>query len=94
MRSHGFAAVATDVKIATFEGINAVANAKMQSKALTIQHAYTGQAAQDIGLAYLDERQIRDTWQATMGVLERPWELWVKEVRINPLYVNELDPSR
>ncbi|KAG7286844.1 hypothetical protein NEMBOFW57_009161 [Staphylotrichum longicolle] len=94
MRSHGFAAVATDIKIATFEGINAVANAEIQSKALTMQHAYTGQAAQgENGVAYLNQRQIRDTQQTMLSVVERPWELWVREVKVNPLYVNELDPE-
>jgi hypothetical protein len=95
MRSHGFAAVATDIKLATFEGVNAVTNARIQSEALSIQHAYTGQAAQGgNGIAHLNGRQIRDTRQTMLSTLERPWELWVREVKVNPLYVNELDPGR
>jgi hypothetical protein len=45
MQSHGFAAIATDLKIATYEGIYAVTNARIQADAINLQHAYAGEAA-------------------------------------------------
>ncbi|KAK4038421.1 hypothetical protein C8A01DRAFT_37666 [Parachaetomium inaequale] len=95
MQSHGFTAVATTIEIATYEGIYAVTNAKVQSGALNIQHAYTGKAARGgNGIAYLNQRQIRDSWATEIEVAERTWDLWVREVKVDPLYVNELDPGK
>ncbi len=94
MQSHGFAAVATDIKTATYEGIYAVANATVQSEALRLRLASTDQAAQGIGgIAFLDERQIRDSWATESRLVGKPWELWVREVRTSSLYVNELNPG-
>ncbi|KAL2143065.1 hypothetical protein VTI28DRAFT_405 [Corynascus sepedonium] len=94
MQSHGFTAVATDIKIVTYEGIYAVVNARVQAEALKIQHAYTGQAAQESnGIVYLNERQVRDSWATEIGIVGKPWESWVREVKVDPLYVNELDSN-
>jgi hypothetical protein len=95
MKSHGFTAVATTIEIATYEGIYAATNAKIQSGALKIQHAYTGQAARGgNGITYLNQRQIRDSWATEITIISKPWDLWVREVKVNPLYVNELDPGK
>jgi hypothetical protein len=91
MRSHGFAAVAPDIKTATYQGIYAVINATVQSEALKLRHAHTGQAVQGVnGIACLDERQIRECWATESRLVGKPWALWVREVRANPMYVNEL----
>ncbi|KAK4120143.1 arad-like aldolase/epimerase [Parathielavia appendiculata] len=92
MQSHGFTAVATDIKTMTFLGVNAVVQARIQSEALQIQHAYTGKAARGHnGIDYLTPQQVRDGWSAIIPTVERPWQLWVREVQVNPLYENELD---
>lgn len=97
MQSHGFISVATDLKVATFEGIYAVIDANIQSEALQIQHAYTGRAASASGggmgdgVVYLTPRQVRDSTGIIQETVDRPWRLWEREVRVNPLYVNELD---
>ncbi|KAL2186812.1 hypothetical protein L209DRAFT_274785 [Thermothelomyces heterothallicus CBS 203.75] len=93
MQSHGFTAVATDIRIATYEGIYAVVNARVQAEALKIQHAYHANQPHDGNdwVVYLNERQIRDSWETEINILEKPWEMWVREVKVNPLYVNELD---
>ncbi|KAJ4289381.1 hypothetical protein N0V88_006860 [Collariella sp. IMI 366227] len=91
MRSLGFAAVATDIKLVTYEGIYAVINVKIESEAFKIQHVFTGTAAQeDDGIQYLNSPQIQDSWETEMQTVEKPWALWVREVEVNPLYVNEL----
>jgi hypothetical protein len=95
MQSHGFTTCATDLKIVTYQGIYALTDAKVESEALQIQHAYTGRAARNgedgNGLVYLTPKQVRDTWETMLGTISRPWGLWEREVRVNPLYVNELD---
>lgn len=92
MKHHGFTAVATDIKIATYEGIYAATNARIQTGALLLQHAYTGKAAQgDNAIAYLTEQQIEDAWESMKTVIDKPWAAWEREVRVNRLYVNELD---
>ncbi|KAK4236692.1 class II aldolase and Adducin N-terminal domain-containing protein [Achaetomium macrosporum] len=95
MRSHGFTAIAADIETTTYKGIYAVVNARVQSEAIKIQHAYSGPRAEGGGgIAYLTPRQIRDSWQTEKQLIQRPWALWVREVKVNPLYVNELDPDR
>ncbi|KAL2167448.1 hypothetical protein VTG60DRAFT_1199 [Thermothelomyces hinnuleus] len=88
MQSHGFTAVATDIRIATYEGIYAVVNARVQAEALKIQHAYHANQAPDgnVWAVYLNEQQIRDSWETEINILEKPWEMWVREVKVNPLF--------
>ncbi|KAL2263588.1 hypothetical protein VTK26DRAFT_6055 [Humicola hyalothermophila] len=101
MQCHGFTTVATDLKIATFQGVYAVVGARVQARALQIQHAYTGGAAGTAfsggdgglsaeGLEYLTPRQVRDSMAVAEQTVERPWGLWVREVRASPVYVNEI----
>ncbi|KAF2264362.1 hypothetical protein CC78DRAFT_560350 [Lojkania enalia] len=40
-------------------------------------------------LKYLSERELHDAWEANQSTLARPWELWCREVEVNPLYRNE-----
>lgn len=89
MASHGFAAVARDVKLATYMGVYAVANARVRSQALQLQQIAAMGGARD-HVVYLDERQIKDSWETETRLVEKPWGLWVREVRVDPLYVNEL----
>jgi hypothetical protein len=92
MQSHGFAAVATDLKTVTYEGIYAVINARIQADAIGMQHAYTSEAIQgNNGIVYLTQQQIEDAWETIKDLVDRPWAVWGREVRLNPLYVNELD---
>jgi hypothetical protein len=92
MKSHGFAAVATDLKTVTYEGIYAITNARIQADAINMKHAYTSQTAQgNNGIVYLTKEQIEDAWETMKGLVDRPWAAWEREVRVNPLYVNELD---
>jgi hypothetical protein len=92
MQSHGFAAVATDLKTVTYVGIYAVINARIQADAIGMQHAYTSEATQgNNGIVYLIQQQIEDAWETIKDLVDRPWAVWEREVRLNPLYVNELD---
>ncbi len=96
MASHGFAAVARDVRLATYMGVYAVVNARVQTMAGGLQQQAAGGMGQggggagEDGIVYLDERQIADSWETEMGIVEKPWGLWVREVGVEGLYVNEL----
>ncbi|KAH6613556.1 class II aldolase and Adducin N-terminal domain-containing protein [Chaetomium sp. MPI-SDFR-AT-0129] len=96
MRSHGFTAVAKDIKVVTFEGVYAVVNAEIQSEALKLHQAYAGMnygAGKD-GLTYLNEGQVQDSWETEIELVGKTWDLWEREVKLNPLYVNELDSGK
>lgn len=95
MRSHGFTAVAKDIKVVTFEGVYAVVNAEIQSEALKLHQANTGmhyEVGED-SLTYLNEKQVQDSWETEIELVGKTWDLWEREVKFNPLYVNELDPG-
>ncbi|KAI1179417.1 class II aldolase and Adducin N-terminal domain-containing protein [Nemania sp. FL0916] len=97
MRGHGFTLWAADIKAAVFQAVYAQTNAQAQSQALALSRAATGVAGQGQGqdgsggIAYLTPQQARDTADTMAGTVQRPWDLWVREVKVAPLYVNVLD---
>ncbi|KAI1755585.1 class II aldolase and Adducin N-terminal domain-containing protein [Xylaria castorea] len=93
MQNHGFTTCATSIETVVYKAFYTQANAQVQSEALATKHAYWGQAV-DSGyeLPYLTQQQARDSWTSNMGTVQRPWDLWVREVKVSPLYVNALDP--
>ncbi|CAI6335971.1 unnamed protein product [Periconia digitata] len=38
------------------------------------------------GIAYLTDQEAHDTWKSIQTTIERPWELWQREVEVHPLY--------
>jgi hypothetical protein len=40
-------------------------------------------------LKYLSDKEASDAWEANQGTILRPWQLWCREVEVNPLYKNE-----
>ncbi|KAI0186219.1 class II aldolase and Adducin N-terminal domain-containing protein [Xylaria flabelliformis] len=93
MQNHGFTTCATSIETVVYQAFYTQANAQVQSEALATKHAYWGQGADGgHGLPYLTQQQARDSWTSNMGTVQRPWDLWVREVKVSPLYVNALDP--
>ncbi|TGJ79294.1 hypothetical protein E0Z10_g9474 [Xylaria hypoxylon] len=93
MRSHGFTACAASIEAVVVQAIYTQLNAQVQSEALAIQHAYLGaKASSEDELSYLTPQQARDSYATISGTAQRPWDLWVREVEVSPLYVNTLDP--
>ena len=39
---------------------------------------------------FLSEREANDAWEVSMATMIRPWELWCREVEVNPLYRNNV----
>ncbi|KAI1430359.1 class II aldolase and Adducin N-terminal domain-containing protein [Xylaria sp. FL1777] len=92
MRSHGFTVCTTSIESAVFQAVYTQLNARVQSDALAIERAYAGSGAgPDDGLVYLTARQAEDSYATNAGTVQRPWDLWVREVKVSPLYVNALD---
>ncbi|KAL2015394.1 hypothetical protein VTK56DRAFT_5548 [Thermocarpiscus australiensis] len=113
MRGHGFTSWARSLKVAVYEGIYALTNARVESEALRVRHAAfrggfagagsssggagstsdTGSgdscpyphAYRGNGVEYLSLREIRETWETMITTIERPWGLWLREVKVNPL---------
>ncbi|KAI1738779.1 major facilitator superfamily domain-containing protein [Xylaria scruposa] len=82
MQNHGFTTCATSIETVVYQAFYTQANAQVQSEALATKHAYWGQGL-DGGddLPYLTQQQARDSWTSNMGTVQRPWDLWVREVK-------------
>ncbi|KAI1298048.1 class II aldolase and Adducin N-terminal domain-containing protein [Xylaria venustula] len=94
MRNHGLTVCTTSIEAVVVQAIYTQTNAQVQSAALGIQHAYAGTKASGggDGLAYLTHQQAMDSYATNAGTAQRPWDLWVREVKVSPLYINTLDP--
>jgi hypothetical protein len=100
MKCHGFTTVAVDLETATYQGIYAQANARVQAKADVIRKASFGMIAEAACLPTAEEerqesiflrpRQVEESWSSVLETIRRPWMLWEREVWANPLYVNNL----
>lgn len=76
------------------QAIYAQVDATVQSTALAIGNAYLGSInSVDNRLFYLTKQQAMDSWATIVGTIQRPWDLWVHEVKSSNLYVNTLDPN-
>ncbi|KAI0457523.1 class II aldolase and Adducin N-terminal domain-containing protein [Xylaria acuta] len=93
MQSRGFTTCATGIEAVVYQAIYTQVNAQVQSEALASKHAYWGLGLNSgYDLTYLTQQQARDSWASNMGTVQRPWGLWVREVKVSPLYANALDP--
>jgi hypothetical protein len=91
MQSHGFATAAEDLKTAVFQAIYTQNDATVQADALEINAAYKETENHSVdGLVYLTDRQARDSWKTDRVTVDKPWDLWAREVQVSPLYVNRL----
>ena len=105
MKNHGFTTVASSVEKAVYQAIYSQAAAKAQTTALITRNAHFGDKidgkvdeAGNIkqaniqpveGIHYLDAKQAAETWSTLQLTVDRPWQLWEREVNVSRLYVNE-----
>ncbi|KAJ7252823.1 arad-like aldolase/epimerase [Mycena rebaudengoi] len=83
MANHGMAVRATSVRQAVFSAFYVMQNAKVQFKSILLGG---GKAP-----AALNAKQITDSVTTATGALApRAWNLWTKQVDLNPLYTNDL----
>jgi len=88
MRGHGYTSCATSLETLTFQAIYLQQNARIQSRASAL--------ACEAGLGknrihFLSATEARDATRLSEETTARPWEMWKREVQVNPLYQNELD---
>ncbi|VUC27465.1 unnamed protein product [Clonostachys rosea] len=87
MRGHGFTLVADSIEVAVMWAIYTQKNALIQTTASTLQSLY-GHAGSSSGLHHLDEEEASLAETMTKRAVQRPWQLWVREVEACGLYVN------
>lgn len=85
MRGHGFTTVAGSMEMAVLQAVYAKKNAIVSTLALSIR-AVLGQGPRVV--QYLTDREAEAAAEANGRTAERPWELWVEEVRACSLYTN------
>lgn len=85
MRGHGFTTVAGSIEMAVFQAVYAKKNAIISTSALSIQVALSQGPR---GLQYLSDAEAEAAAKANGGTVQRPWKLWVEEVRACSLYTN------
>lgn len=82
---HGFTAVGTSIKQAVYRAVYTQVNARVQTNAIMLGSA----AGSKEGPIYLDKEQAKGSLVMNEASQNRPWELWVREVEICPLYRRE-----
>jgi ribulose-5-phosphate 4-epimerase/fuculose-1-phosphate aldolase len=95
MRGHGMTVVGESIEEVVLRSVYTQKNAAIQTTALVSQAAFLGTGGNlnavgaGQGLRYLSEKEAEDATGMTKWSKERPWGLWVAEVRACGLYRNE-----
>lgn len=91
MRGHGFTVAGGSLEESVFRAIYTAENARVQTASLTLQSAAgTAPLKHGESLYFLDDSELLDTNQMTQWSVMRPWSLWVKEVEVDGLYINNV----
>ncbi|KIW12084.1 hypothetical protein PV08_09358 [Exophiala spinifera] len=94
MRRHGFTTVADNLVTAVYRAIYTRINAEAQTKAMTIARSVYGDQVEKGGFEGLTPLQGEGCGLMCEQYQDKPWRLWVREVEMNPLYVNELSERK
>lgn len=103
MRQHGFTTWGRGIKEAVYRAVYTTKNAKLQTTSTLLRSAWENDPANatpqwDEGgptrpaypLQPLTKQQAHDAEAANMRAVERPWGLWVQEVKCQPLYTGNV----
>ncbi|KAK0736122.1 class II aldolase and Adducin N-terminal domain-containing protein [Apiosordaria backusii] len=93
MRGHGFTTVATTLQNVVFRAIYTAQNAAVQEEAITMQNAAMAVVGAfpigaDPGIHLLSKGEAAAASEMCEETVQRPWDLWVREVEVCPLYQN------
>ncbi|KAL4903420.1 hypothetical protein BDW74DRAFT_40159 [Aspergillus multicolor] len=91
MRGHGFTVAGGKIEETVFRAIYTAENARVQAAAHTLQLAAdvaSSKENESDELYYLHDDELLSTTQMGQWSVMRPWELWVRETEVNPLYLN------
>jgi hypothetical protein len=94
MRRHGFTTHGRDIKEAVYRAIFTTKNAKVQTSSILLRNSFD---VADIGVTNqpwsavcpfepLTSLQAEDSAVTAFGARDRPWSLWVEEVKAQSLY--------
>lgn len=95
MANHGFTTLGSSIRQAIYRAVYTQVNARIQANALMLKNA----EARVSGLGpirFLNADQASDSEKMNDDTAGRPWQLWVREVEVCPLYQNEaskIDPA-
>ncbi len=90
MRRHGFTAVAESLVTAVYRAVYTRINATVQTTALALARDAYGERIEQGGFDGLTQLQRDGCLRMCEQYQEKPWKLWVREVRKIPLYENSL----
>lgn len=94
MRRHGFTTFGVDIETAVYRAIYTKINAAVQTNAMLTRHAFASALGTAQGLEAnfafepLTEAMCEGCDKMNTGTQDKPWTLWVKEIRENKLYEN------
>lgn len=92
MRGHGFTAVGDSIEMAVFRAIYTEKNARTLMASMMGQESARATlffgTGSDLGIYTLGKQEALASNDVVKATLQRPWDLWVKEVEVLPLYRN------
>ena len=90
LHGHRFAVVTETIEQAVFFFYYAQGNAEVQSGAMILEHAFSGDGGAEV--RYLIAQDGTDACAANRPLIFRPWKLWHREVQTlgTGLYINDL----
>lgn len=87
MRGHGFTVAAESIETVVMWAIYTQKNAVIENIAAGLQSTHHQEAKQN-GLSYLSQEECVASKSMARRTVQRPWQLWVREVEACGLYVN------
>ena len=89
MRGHGYTIVAPTIEECIFRAIYTKENAIILTTSLGLRLAYQGSDGSVADIQYLHDDEITDSSAISQNTWSRAWGLWLREVEVSHLYVNE-----
>lgn len=94
MANHGFTTLGSSIEQAVFRAIYTHVNAGIQTNAMALNRAQEAICLGSAGeMRFLSPDQVSGSSVWGESAIGRPWELWIREVEICPLYRHEFDES-
>ncbi|KAK4161577.1 class II aldolase and Adducin N-terminal domain-containing protein [Cladorrhinum sp. PSN259] len=94
MRGHGFTAVGNSIEEAVFRAVYTEKNARVLTTSMATQDSARGTLSfaigADPGIHALNKQEALASNEIIKATMQRPWELWVREVEALPLYQNNI----
>ena len=92
--NHGYTTHGPDIETAVFRALYTKTNASVQTEATLLQAATAKlmpEPRSSQPIKPLTGRVVTDCRKMNEATQDKAWKLWLKEVRVDPLYANELD---